>query len=336
MLVDLHGIAVDCVTRDGTIRERWARSFSSRPPVFGMAPDITFSLELVAQVPEPPAGESNFTQGNLLSVTLAGQRVNIHFPRFGQLRIDLASQRVEGAIVQAALDAYGVFEDVVAMGLASLLRRRGMFLIHAFAASQRHRALLLAGAIGSGKTTTGISLLRAGWKLLSNDSPLLKIDEPIHPVDAETPRAGRILALSYPGLLSAYPDTMRRFPELQQLSALEEPVSPLGTGSRRKITFAAESVYPDVWAEAAPVGAIVFPRVAHAQEHRVARLGEAEALRRLLPNAIDRWDTALIPAHLYLLKTLAASTPAYDVELGESVETLPALLEWLLTTTAAL
>jgi hypothetical protein len=331
MLVDLHGIAIDLVSPDETVRARWARSFSSRPPVFGMAADITFSLKLVAQVPEPPAGELAFTQGDLLSVTLADQRVSIHFPRFGQLRIDLASHRVKGELVQAALDAYGVFEDVVAMGLASLLRRRGMFLIHAFAASHRHRALLLAGAIGSGKTTTGISLLRAGWKLLSNDSPLLKIDEPIHPVDAETPRAGRILVLSYPGLLSAYPDTLRRFPELQRLSAVEEPALASGAGSRRKVTFAAESVYPDVWVEAAPVGAIVFPRVAHAQEHRVARLGEAEALRRLLPNAIDRWDTALIPAHLYLLKTLAATTPAYEVELGVSVETLPALLEGLLT-----
>jgi hypothetical protein len=330
MLVDLHGIVIACVSPDPTIRERWAGSFSSRPPVFGMSADITFSLRLVAQVLEPPTGEPVFTQGELLSVYVSGQRVSIHFPRFGQLRIDLAAHRVEGEIVQAALDAYGVFEDVLAMGLASLLRRRGMFLIHAFAASHRHRALLLAGDIGSGKTTTGIGLLGAGWELLSNDSPLLKFDEPIHPVDAETPRPGRVLAMSYPGLLSAYPDTLQRFPELQPLSASEEAVSASGRGSRGKVTFAAESVYPDVWAEAAPVGAIVFPRVVRVKEHRVARLGEAETLRRLLPNAIDRWDTALIPAHLYLLKTLAATTPAYEVELGENVRTLPVLLEGLL------
>lgn len=330
MLVDLHGIAIDCISSDLTIRERWARSFASRPPVYGVAADITFSLELAVQIPESPAGEPVFTQGDLLAVYVAGQQVNIYFPRFGQLRIDLPSHRVEGEIVQAALDTYGVFEDVVAMGLSSLLRRRGMFLIHAFAASHRHRALLLAGDIGSGKTTTGISLLHAGWKLLSNDSPLLKIDQPIHPVASETPRAGRILALSYPGLLSAFTDTLLRFPELSRLPLPEEPAAASGPGSRRKVTFAAENVYPDVWAEVVPVRAIVFPRVAHVKEHRVARLGEAQALRRLLPNAIDRWDTALIPEHLYLLKTLAASTPAYQVDLGENVETLPVLLEGLL------
>jgi hypothetical protein len=330
MLVDLHGVTLACETPDHEIRERWARSFASRPPVFKSPVDITFSLRLSATLPNRPAVEPTFTQSGLLSVHRTEQQTTIHFPRFGQLRINLAAYRVEAEIVRAALDSYGVFEDVLAMGLAPLLRRRGMFLLHAFAASRRHRALLLIGAIGSGKTTTGISLLRAGWKLLSNDSPLLKIDEPIHPVDSEIPRAGRILVLAYPGLLSAYPGTLRRFPELQTLSLVDEPSQASGPGSRKKVTFAAESVYPDVWAEAAPVGAILFPHVAHVKEHHSIRLGEAEALRRLLPNAIDRWDTALIPEHLFLLKTLAATTPAYQVDLGESIETLPALLERLL------
>jgi hypothetical protein len=335
MLVDLHGLTLACESPDDEIRERWARSFASRPPVFKIPTDIVFSLRLSGSVPNRPTAEPVFTQGDLLSVYLADQQTTIHFSRFGQLRINLATHFVEGEIVRAALDSYGVFEDVLAMGLAPLLRRRGMFLVHAFAASRRHRALLLIGDIGSGKTTTGISLLRAGWKLLSNDSPLLKIDDPVHPVDSETPHAGPMLALAYPGLLSAYQDTLRRFPELEPLSRVEIASQASGPGSRKKVTFAAESIYPDVWAEAAPVGAIVFPHVAHAKEHHSMRLGEADALRRLLPNAIDRWDTALIPEHLYLLKTLAATTPAYQVELGESVETLATLLEGLLRPQAA-
>lgn len=33
--------------------------------------------------------------------------------------------------------------------------------------------MLLVGGIGAGKTTTGLSLLNAGWQLLSNDSPVV-------------------------------------------------------------------------------------------------------------------------------------------------------------------
>src|SRR5437763_827668 len=121
MLLDLHGITLDCLATDPAIAERWARSFSSRPPTFGMPPDIAFRLELAARVPEAPTGAPVFTQGDLLAVYVASPHVTIHFPHFGRLQIDLAANRVSGEIVRAALDTYGVFEDVVAMGLSPLL-----------------------------------------------------------------------------------------------------------------------------------------------------------------------------------------------------------------------
>jgi hypothetical protein len=256
--------------------------------------------------------------------------VTIHFPRFGQLRIDLANNRIEGALVPAALDTHGVFEDVVAMGLTGLLRRRNLFLIHAFAASYAGRAVLIVGDIGSGKTTTGISLLRAGWKLLSNDSPLLMTRDVLR--TGQVTRDELVMALAYPGLLSAYSETLQRFEELRGLTLTPDPSPLQGKGNmrRQKITFAAESVYRNVWLESAPVCAIVFPRVAHIAEHQVTRLKESDALLRLLPNAIDRWDTEMIPTHLQLLTTLAGSAPAYHVELGERVEALPTLFKGIL------
>ncbi|MBI1801784.1 MAG: hypothetical protein HYR71_09175 [Chloroflexi bacterium] len=319
MRVDLHGIVVDCDAPDAELRARWDASFASCPRAEQSAAAITFRLRLAPSLPPAPDTPPIFSQGDLLSVHQPAQGAPerltvIHFPRFGQLRIRLAEQVVEGVLIPAALDTYGVFEDVVAMGLSALLRRHGLFLIHAFAAAIDGRALLLVGDIGSGKTTTGISLLRAGWQLLSNDSPLL------------TARSATVWVLSYPGLLSADQDTLRRFPELQPLAA-QPTVAPTG---RVKITFAAESIYPGVWLAEAPARAIVFPRVAHRATHQVTRLSEPDALRRLLPNAIDRWDTAMIPEHLQLLKTLAATAPAYQVELGEHTESLPALMNELL------
>ncbi|MEP7198224.1 MAG: hypothetical protein ABI874_00290 [Chloroflexota bacterium] len=353
MLIDLHGVIIACETSDETIQQRWAQSFSSRPQVADCAPDITFTLRLAPCVPAAPDAPPIFTQGDLLSVhqlptneptnhpsTLLRTSLTIvHFPRFGQLRIALDESHVAGELVVAALDTYGVFEDVVAMGLTALLRRRHLFLIHAFAAafpdpthpepvegrgrSGGGRALLLVGDIGSGKTTTGLSLLRAGWKLLSNDSPLLS--------DTGQGTSGKgVVAFAYPGLLSAYDDTLNRFNELALLLRSPAPMLPSAENARHKIIFAAESVYPDVWIESAPVGAMVFPRVAHLPTHRVTRLSQADALRRLLPHAIDRWDTALIPEHLALLKTLVANAPAYQLELGENVETLPDVLGELL------
>jgi hypothetical protein len=230
-----------------------------------------------------------------------------HFPRYARLDLDLRRAQVLGRMTDAALTTYGVFEDLVAIALGPYLRRRGLFPVHAFAAAWRDQAALLVGARGSGKTTTGISLLRAGWRLLSNDAPLL------------APDGAGVAVLSYPGLLSAYPDTLARFPELRALAPADHPAG-------RKISFAAESVYPGAWQSRATATVLCFPRVSSGGAHRLLSLSAPEALRLLLPNAIDRWDEATVAPHFTTLSALTRAAPAYRLELGPEVEALPELL----------
>lgn len=209
-----------------------------------------------------------------------------------------------------ALATYGVFEDLLAISLSPHLRRRGRYLVHAFAAAPANgpaagRAALIIGDIGAGKTTTGLALLHAGWRLLSNDSPILA--------------AGTDLQiLGYPGLLSAYPDTLARFPELAGLAPKHS--------RRQKTLFAAESIYPGVWLEAAAPGALLFPRIEPRAEHALERLAPPEALRQILPHAIEQWDRAAIPAHLAVLNRLVQSAPAYRLRLAPHTDTLPAII----------
>jgi len=313
----LHGLIVEGRWTAAEIGERWGATFAPRPQTIA-EPDLTFELVLGSQVPPAPAAPPDFRQGELLAYylngPLAARQVVAHFPRYGQLALDLARGNTSGLITTAALATYGVFEDLLAIGLSPHLRRRGQFLLHAFAAvpGPAAPAVLLAGDIGAGKTTTGLSLLHAGWKLLSNDSPILSA------------APDRVQVLAYPGLLSAYPDTLVRFPELAHLA----PPSDL----REKTIFAAEAVYPDVWLESAPAGALVFPCIEARADHALERLPPAAALAELLPHAIEQWDRAMIPSHLKLLNQLVQTTPAYRLHLGPDTSTIPALLtETLLT-----
>lgn len=310
MRFDLHGLVLNVDSDDALVRERMEETFASRPAPQNTErdADICFQLDLCRDVPPTPPGTPAYAERDLIHYYISPPVVTAHFPRYGQLRIHLERATIDGEIVPAAITTYGVLEDLVAIGLSPLLRRRGKFLIHAFAAAKDGRAALLAGSIGAGKTTTGIALVRAGWRLLSNDSPL---------IDAETTKI-----LSYPGLLSAYPATLRRFPELRALGA--------NTPERRKVTFAAESVYKNVWSESAVPGVILLPRVEPITEHRVERLSAPEALRLLLPHAIERWDTEMIPQHLALLNRVVAQTPAYQLFLAPNTDTLPELIGRLL------
>jgi hypothetical protein len=207
-----------------------------------------------------------------------------------------------------ALSSYGVFEDLIAIGLSPHLRRRGLFLLHAFAAAlpRSDRAALLVGGIGAGKTTTGMALLNAGWRLLSNDSPIINPSAEV---------------LSYPGQLAAYPETYARFESTTHLAS-----DVASETERRKITVAAENIWPDVWCNRANASAIFFPQIEARSAHAVERLSRPEALRRLLPHAVEQWDKAMIAEHLNVLRHLVESTNAYVLRLGPEVASIPVLL----------
>ena len=308
----LHGLVIEGRWRATPIGQRWCATFDPLPQP-AAEPDLIFGLSLADQAPAAPAREPDFRQGDLLAYTIDSPMVVAHFPRYGQLKLDLARGKTSGVITPAALATYGVFEDLLAIGLSPHLRRRGYFLLHAFAAAPgpAAAAVLLAGDIGAGKTTTGLALLHAGWKLLSNDSPIL----------AAT--ADRLQVLAYPGLLSAYPDTLGRFPELAHLAPTD---GHRGDERREKTIFAAEAIYPDAWLETAPPGALVFPQIEARSEHLLEPLPPAEALRQILPHAIEQWDRAMIPIHLQLLNQLVQSVPAYRLHLCPDVTSLPKVL----------
>jgi hypothetical protein len=131
-----------------------------------------------------------------------------------------------------------------------------------------------------------------------------------------------VQVLAYPGLLSAHADSLARFPELHPLLAKAQPHA----GERNKILFAAEEFFPEVWATRAPARALLFPQVETRPDHALEPLAAPEALRRLLPNAIEQWDREMIPQHLALLRKLTEQAPAYRLRLGPDSSTIPSAI----------
>ncbi|MBP8002146.1 MAG: hypothetical protein KA338_23050 [Chloroflexi bacterium] len=299
----LHDLVIEGVTNDAVVEANWQASFGSLPQPAEAAAALRIELTLVESVPAPPSGEPQFRQGDVLHYFVAGEQVTAHFPRFGQLQLDLATGITRGRIIQPAIDTYGVLEDLIAIGLSPHLRRRGQFLIHAFAAAYQGQGVLIVGGIGAGKTTTGISLLNAGWQLLSNDSPILTAEG---------------LVRRYPGVLAAYPETFARFPTTAHLA--QTPISKAG---RKKITLPAEAIWPTVWLDQAPVRLILFPQIENRADHELERLSAPAALTRLLPHAVEQWDRPLIPRHLALLRHLVEQAPAYLLHLSPDVLAIP-------------
>ncbi len=297
-----HELIIEGAADDPDFWQGWRHSFASLPSSTAV-PDLVVQFTTVTAVPAPPNRPPDFQQGDLLHYFVDGDQVIAHFPRYGQLHLDLAAGQTHGQIVAAAGQTHAILEDLIAISLSPHLRRRQRFLLHAFAAAHEGGAVLLVGGIGAGKTTTGLSLLNAGWQLLSNDSPALAAN-------------GRIL--QYPGVLAAYPQSFAHFPTMAHLAVGDD-----GGNGRHKISVTAESIWPDVWLSSAPVRAICFPQIERRTAHQLDPIAKPAALARLLPHAVEQWDKAMIPQHLQTLRQLVEAAPAYILHLSPDILAIP-------------
>ena len=86
----------------------------------------------------------------------------------------------------------------------------------------------------------------------------------------------------------------------------------------------AESI--QAWAEQAQACALVFPQIEARAAHALERLAPPEALRLILPHAIEQWDKPMIAGHLALLNQLVQAVPAYRLRLAPDTDSLPGVL----------
>jgi hypothetical protein len=323
--VDLHGLKLTFQSTDQSLRERFVTVYGHLTQVEDSTSDVRIWWELSEKplAPLPPANSPVIAPGELVSyygppkgeaqAEPERERITIRMPKYGLITVDLSSKQLNGTVTRNCLEMYGAFEDVLMISLAPLYRRRGWFPLHAFAARNPDgRAALIAGHMGSGKTTTGLALLEAGWKLLSNDSPLLAM------------KNEKVCALAYPGQLSAFDDSLTRFERLKNLIP-DHPAS--GEGPPAKRVFRAEELFSEPWATSGVAAGIFFPQVKPAlKRSRLIPVRPKEAVLKLMPQAVEGWDKVLIAPTLKILNVLVNQAPCYDLELSPHVEQLPDLI----------
>lgn len=303
MRVRLGDLTVELAEATGPLGEEWEQLFAGWQGAG--EPELYLSLELVEALPPLPQRPPLFADPRgIVDVYVDGESHLLHF--HGGAAVRLGDDHARGAITAAAL-AGGQLEDVTYTSLAPLLRARGYFLLHAFAAARDGVALLLCGPSGSGKTTTGANLLLNGWQLLANDVLLLR------------EQAGIVYALPTPGPLRVRPPALFLLPALRHRRG--RPHAPTAS-----YIFPAGAV-SDGWGEPAPVGALYFPEIDGAAElNHLQPLARAVALAHLLEESVDRWDSAAMAGHLALLQRLAEQAGAYRLHLGSDINGLPPLL----------
>ena len=242
----------------------------------------------------------------------ASHQLYIDFPGRGRALCGLESGEVRVSYPESeAGDAGLLAHPCFTIALAELLKRHGLYMVHAAGLSLDGQGLLIAGASGAGKTTLTIALLRAGFGFLGDDTLFL------------CARAQGLRALAFPDQIDVTAHTASFFPELQDLARVPLP------GGRPKQSLSPTRVYGAVptW-ECAPA-VLVFPQSARASESVLTPMPKDAALLELVCNML-RTEARSAQAHLDALAALVNQCRCLRLHTGRDFDAVPALLRSVL------
>lgn len=250
--------------------------------------------------------------GIKLDVWRDGSSLLLDFHRHGWLLLDPEQGALEGCLTEPITLHHQIVGSLFClMPLSRLLASRGLYMIHAAALERNGRGVLMPGVSRSGKSTSCVSLMRVGYRCLSDDKPFLRGN------------GNGIELLAFPEKLDVTDQTVSFIPELCTASTA------LTLGYRKK-QFHPEAIYPGSTVNAVQPDLILFPRISGESASRVEKLPKAKALEALLPHSLLVFDRTTSADHFQLLARLVAGADCYRLHFGRNVLDLPRLIDPLL------
>lgn len=230
----------------------------------------------------------------------------------GVVVVDGATQSVHGYLVRPEEMTSDIRVSFVHFAMTELLKRRGLYTFHATALEQHGRGVLIPGFSGRGKTTSFLSLLRSGYRYLSDDHPFFRLN------------GSRVEILPYPLKINVTDHTVSFFPELR-----DAPPSILRTGGPKRY-FHAEELYPAPLGKPCEAAVILFPQVVDAPHSCLESLSKKQALAMILPHSLLVYDAEVARREFQALVRLVEQADCYRLYFGRDVLDLPRLVGPLL------
>lgn len=231
------------------------------------------------------------------------------FHEEGLVVIDSRSLSAQAYLVRPEDMAPDIRNSFVHFAMTELLKRRGIFTFHATALESQGSGVLIPGFSGRGKTTSFLSLLRAGYRYLSDDHPFFRVTD------------SGVELLPYPLKINVTDQTISFFPELRNA-----PLSVLRAGIPKRY-FYAEDLYPNPLGQPCTPAIILFPSVVDAPYSCLEPLSKKLALEMILPHSLLVYEPEVAREEFKALARLIQQTDCYRLHFGRDVVDLP----WLIT-----
>jgi hypothetical protein len=239
-------------------------------------------------------------------------RLVVDFHEQGALVIDGDRGTARGYFIHPEAMHADLRESFFHYALAELLKRRHTYTLHATALEYQSRGVLIAGNSGRGRTTALLSLLRSGYRYLSDDHPLLR-DHGTH-----------VELLAFPMTIEVTERTIGFFHELR------EAAPGLVRQGVCKKHFHAADLYPESIGGSCAPAMMLFPHVVDMPYSCLEPLSKSRALEAIMPQAAFVYDRDIARREFQSLSRLVQQVDCYSLHFGRDVLDLPKLITPLL------
>lgn len=265
-----------------------------------------------------PEGKSRAVYDPPLGKVLYFDNENLFYIDYDdQVRVlcDPVRGNTQVSILHSAVDKlWLIAHPMFTLPFIELLRRRGLYNVHAAGMCFGDKGILFPGTSGAGKSTLTLIMLCAGFGFLGDDMLFLT-----------TGNEGlRILA--FPDEIDVTDETIRFFPELDHLMFLPK------VAGCNKQQIRAEDVYELEFTRECRPAMLVFPRIINAEKSVLKPMEKDEAFSELVPNILLT-EAHCSQVHLDVLSELVKASECYRLETGRDLHAVPKLLEKVMTQT---
>ena len=191
---------------------------------------------------------------------------------------------------------------------------RNVQIIHASLVGRDNRGVLFAGKSGSGKSTSALVCLGAGFQFLSEDY-----------VGLQQVWDGSFIGHSVYNSVFLKICDLSRFPSFG-------PYLMKGLSHEEKCAVVLSQVFPDRLARVVPIRAIVLPRIVDTTRPKFYYASKGDALLALGPSSLLQIPSRRLGAHGFSrVAQLIEKTPCYWLELGNDPTSIPDLVGEILS-----
>lgn len=239
-------------------------------------------------------------------------RLIVDLHEHGVFVVDGSARTVHGFLVCPESMDTRIRAAFFHMSHSELLRWKGLFVIHGVALERYGKGVLITGRPNRGKTTAGLSLLRAGYGFISDDFPFLRDN------------GHRVEILAFQDWVDVREKSVGFFPELQTID-----LAPRAEGAN-KDSFSVHALYPGSQVYSCEANLIVFPQVVEGRDSYLEPMSKHQVMKELLPQGLQVHNKELAKQEFQLYNRLVAQAPCYRLFFGQNRSDLATLLDPLL------